>query len=68
MFPFGFSNAERLLVIPPWQFLHSYSRILDKCPSSVGIPRKGGGGEWRGGHYVSHALNMSIAFLIVGKG
>lgn len=56
MFPCGFSNAERLLVIPPWQFLYSYSRILDKCLSSVGI------------HFVSHALNMSIAFLIVGKG
>ena len=47
MFPFGFSNAERLLVIPPWQFLYSYSRILDKCLSSVGIHRLGGGG--RGG-------------------
>lgn len=44
MFPFGFSNAERLLVIPPWQFLYSYSRILDKCLSSVGIHRLGGGG------------------------
>lgn len=43
MFPFGFSNAERLLVIPPWQFLYSYSRILDKCLSSVGIHRLGGG-------------------------
>ena len=68
MFPFGFSNAERLLVIPPWQFLYSYSRILDKCLSSVGIHRLGGGGKGRGGHFVSHALNMSIAFLIVGKG
>ena len=47
MFPFRFSNAERLLVIPPWQFLYSYSRILDKCLSSVGIHRLGGGG--RGG-------------------
>ena len=48
MFPFGFSNAERLLVIPPWQFLYSYSRILDKCLSSVGIHRLGGGeGEGR---------------------
>ena len=46
MFPFGFSNAERLLVIPPWQFLYSYSRILDKFLSSVGIHRWGGG---RGG-------------------
>ena len=45
MFPFGFSNAERLLVIPPWQFLYSYSRILDKCLSSVGIHRLGGGGR-----------------------
>ena len=45
MFPFGFSNAERLLLIPPWQFLYSYSRILDKCLSSVGIHRLGGGGE-----------------------
>lgn len=48
MFPFGFSNAERLLVIPPWQFLYSYSRILDKCLSSVGIHRLGEGGG-RGG-------------------
>ena len=70
MFPFGFSNVERLLVIPPWQFLYSYSRILDKCLSSVGIHRLGGGGggKGRGVHFVSHALNMSIAFLIVGKG
>lgn len=68
MFPCGFSNAERLLVIPPWQFLYSYSRILDKCLSSVGIHRLGGGGKGRGVHFVSHALNMSIAFLIVGKG
>lgn len=45
MFPFGFSNAERLLVIPPWQFLYSYSRILDKCLSSVGIHRLGGEGR-----------------------
>lgn len=51
MFPFGFSNAERLLVIPPWQFLYSYSRILDKCLSSVGIHRLGGGGGGRGGEY-----------------
>ena len=49
MFLFGFSNTERLLVIPPWQFLYSYSRILDKCLSSVGIHRLGGGGEGRGG-------------------
>ena len=49
MFPFGFSNAERLLVIPPWQFLYSYSRILDKCLSSVGIHRLGGGGGGGGG-------------------
>ena len=48
MFLFGFSNTERLLVIPPWQFLYSYSRILDKCLSSVGIHRLGGGGG-RGG-------------------
>ena len=70
MFPFGFSNAERLLLIPPWQFLYSYSRILDKCLSSVGIHRLGGGGggKGRGVHFVSHALNMSIGLLIVGKG
>lgn len=48
MFLFGFSNTERLLVIPPWQFLYSYSRILDKCLSSVGIHRLGGGGEGEG--------------------
>ena len=68
MFPFGFSNAERLLVILRGNFYTHIQEYWTNVFHLWGYTDWGGGGKGRGVHFVSHALNMSIAFLIVGKG